>query len=104
MLGGEGVLASVDDDDALGVLDREGVDRKRLRPLAVEDRVQQAASAMADAPSRQADVTATVPVWIAWIFISRSFAFSWTWRPVRSARSRRIRSATPSANFVHVRR
>jgi hypothetical protein len=48
-LGGAGVLARVDDDHALGVLDREGVDRKRLRPLAVDDRVQQAAFTVADA-------------------------------------------------------
>jgi hypothetical protein len=39
-LGGAGVLAGVDDDHALRVLDREGVDRERFRPLPVEDRMQ----------------------------------------------------------------
>jgi hypothetical protein len=39
-LRGAGVLARVDDDHAFRVLDREGVDRKRLRPLAVTNRVQ----------------------------------------------------------------
>jgi hypothetical protein len=48
-LGGAGVLAGVDDDHALGMLDREGVDRERLRPLAVDDCMQQAAPAVADA-------------------------------------------------------
>jgi hypothetical protein len=49
-LGGAGGLAGVDDDHALRVLDRERVDRQRLSPLAVEDRVQQAAApAAADA-------------------------------------------------------
>jgi hypothetical protein len=34
-----GRFARVDDDHALGVLDSEGVDRKRLGPLAVKERV-----------------------------------------------------------------
>ena len=38
-IGGPGGLAGVDDDHTLGVLDREGVDRKRLRPPAVKERV-----------------------------------------------------------------
>ena len=67
-LGGAGAFARVDDDHAFRVLDREGVDRQRLRPLLVEDRVQQPTAPMADA-SRQAVVIATVSVWIAWIFI-----------------------------------
>jgi hypothetical protein len=41
--GGTGGLAGVDDDHALRVLDREGVDRKRLRPITVDDRSQQPA-------------------------------------------------------------
>src|SRR5207253_700084 len=43
-----GALAGVDHDHALRVLDREGVDRKRLGPVAVEERVQQPAPAMSD--------------------------------------------------------
>jgi hypothetical protein len=38
-LGGAGGLAGVDDDHALRVLDREGIDRQRLRPLPVANRV-----------------------------------------------------------------
>ena len=48
-LGSAGGLARVDDDHAFRVLDREGVDRQRLRPLAVANRVQQAPLAVADA-------------------------------------------------------
>ena len=38
-LGDAGRLAGIDDDHALRVLDRERVDRQRLGPLAVEQRV-----------------------------------------------------------------
>src|SRR5215204_1789628 len=38
-LGDPSSLAGVDDDHTLGVLDRQGVDRKRLRPPAVKERV-----------------------------------------------------------------
>ena len=44
-----GAFARVDHDHALGMLDREGVDRKRLSPAAVENRVHEAAPAMTDA-------------------------------------------------------
>src|SRR5438128_11244916 len=47
-LGDAGRLARVDDDHALGVLDRERVNRKRLGPRAVEERVQQPSPAVAD--------------------------------------------------------
>lgn len=39
-LGSASGLAGVDDDHAFGVLNSEGVDRERLRPLAVANRVQ----------------------------------------------------------------
>src|SRR6266545_8179835 len=48
-LRGARVLARVDDDHALRMFDRVGVDRQRLRPLAVDDRVQQAPPALTDA-------------------------------------------------------
>src|SRR5215213_2371493 len=41
-LGDPGGLAGVDDDDALRMLDREGVDRERLGPLPVDERVEPA--------------------------------------------------------------
>jgi hypothetical protein len=54
-LGDAGGLARVDDDDAFGVLDREGVDRQRLGPLAIEQRVEQPPPAVANAlaPARR---------------------------------------------------
>jgi hypothetical protein len=48
-LGDPGSLAGVNDDHAFGMLDRKGVDRKRLRPLPVKERVHEAAAAPARA-------------------------------------------------------
>ena len=47
--GRAGGLAGVDDDHALGMLDRERVDRKRLGPLAVKQRVHEPQPATAHA-------------------------------------------------------
>ena len=47
-LGGASGLAGVDDDHPFRMLDRECVDRKRLGPFTIGNRVQQAAPAMAD--------------------------------------------------------
>ena len=47
-LGGARALAGIDHDHAFGMLDGERVDRERLRPLPVEEHVEQAAKAMAD--------------------------------------------------------
>ena len=44
-----GGLAGVDDDHALGMLDRERVDRQRLGPLAIEQRVAASRPAVPDA-------------------------------------------------------
>src|SRR5215218_220276 len=48
-LGDTGGLAGVDDDHTLGVLDGEGVDRKRLGPFAVYERVNESDAPVADA-------------------------------------------------------
>jgi hypothetical protein len=48
-LRGAGGLSGVDDDDAFGVLDREGVDRQRVGPGAVAQGVQQPSPAVPDA-------------------------------------------------------
>jgi hypothetical protein len=68
-LGGACRPSGVDDDQTLGVLDREGVDRERLRPLPVKERVRQAA-AVAD-PLSPADGDGDRPGLDVWIFISK---------------------------------
>ena len=60
-------LPRVDDDQALGVLDRPGEDRQRRRPAPVGQRAHQRARARAPRPASWRSWTATVPVWIAWM-------------------------------------
>jgi hypothetical protein len=56
------------------VLDRERVNRKRLGPRAVEERVQQAAPAVAD-PFDLASLDGDGPGLVAWTFIA--YLLSW---------------------------
>jgi hypothetical protein len=94
-LGDAGRLAGVDDDHALGVLDGEGEDRKRLRPLAVEERVYEPTSAMAHAfppPCSNGDGPGLdcVDLHLVSCLLLEDFVFG--------AKPRRISSTTPSAS------
>jgi len=94
-LGGTGGLARVDHDHALGMLDRERVDRKRLGPLAVKQRVHEPEPAVPHALAplrRNRDGTGLDCVYLHEVSFFRLVGF------VCGAKPRRISSTTPSAS------
>ena len=94
-LGGACGLAGVDDDHAFWVVDRERVDRKRLGPLAVAERVREPEPAVPDALApirRNGDGTGLdcVDVHLGSFFRLEDLT--------GGANPRRINSTTPSAS------
>ena len=90
-----GRLAGVDHDHAFGMLDREGVDRQRLGPLPIEERVQQTepAAAGAFAPAHREGDGAGLDR----VDVHRGLSLGFGVGAV-GAKPRRISSATPPAS------